>query len=279
LLTPCLEDIIAALGEISRMPESQSTGALTGAIQDILELAHRRSRTPSVRSSEAYIRDVVELDYGAAVKKHFDRPQLQKMLQEMRRALPTLNEEVYRITGVDRLSQKAKDLGVVLQANPFKGSDATGLRGFYVNEAELLKRPLIWVNTAGHPTAMAASFWHEVGHHLTNRVWGIRHHPVSLSFGASYRDDLADPKEIAADMVRVLAGYPKTTAKHLFGGSDLAALSRDADRLVSAARPHMRAVMGFDFQSRFTPKENLYYLGGIIHVAKLRTTLLSEYDI
>jgi hypothetical protein len=261
------------------MLESHSTGALKGAIEDILSTAHKRSRTPYVRSAEAYIRKVAALDYGAAVRKHFDGPQLRQMLKEMHNTLPTLNREVYRITELGGLSRKAAHLGVVLQAHPFKGSDATGLRGFYVNEAEILKRPLIWVNTATHPVAMAASFWHEVGHHLTNRIWGIRHHPISLSMGPDYRDDLADPKEIAADMVRVLAGYPQATARSLFGGPDMEALSHNVDQLVFKVLPHVQAVMGLDFQSRFSARENLYYLGGIIHVAKLRITLLSEYGI
>jgi hypothetical protein len=201
------------------------------------------------------------------------------MLKEMRKALPTLNYQAYRITEIDRLSRIAENLGAVLQAHELKGSDASGLRGFYVNEAQLLKRPLIWVNTATHPTGMAAAFWHEIGHHLTDRMWGTSHQPVSMSFGDNYRDDLADPKEVAADMVRVLAGYPQATARVLFGGSDMESMGQNADLLVSKARPHVRAVMGFDFQGRFSPKENLYYLGGMIHNAKLRTTLLSEYGI
>ena len=85
---------------------------------------------------------------------------------------------------------------------------------------------------------------------------GHRQQSCRLSFGANYRDHLADPKEIAADMVRVLAGYPKPTAERLFGGPDPEALSHDADLLVARARPHVRAVMGFDFQSHCSPREN-----------------------
>jgi hypothetical protein len=279
LLTTCLKDIIAARGGNKRMAEPQSEGALKQAIGDILKVASTRNRTPSVRGAEAYFRSVVRLDYEAAVKRHFDRPQLKQMLKEVRKTLPTLNREVYRITGIGRLSRIAAGLGVVLQAHAFSGSDGAGFRGFYVNEAEVLKRPLIWVNTAAHPASVAAAFWHEIGHHLTNRIWGIHHHSVGMSFVANYRDHLADPKEIAADMVRVLGGYPKPIAEKLFGGSDLEALSQDADLLVSKAISHLRAVVGFDFQSRSSPRDNLHYLGGIIHTAKLRMTLLSEYGI
>ncbi len=95
----------------------------------------------------------------------------------------------------------------------------------------------------------------------------------------NYRDLLSDPKEIAADMVRVLGGYPRPTAMRLFGGEDMEALRRDADLLVAKATSHVRAVMGFDFQNRFSQRDNFYYLGGMIHTAKLRTTLLSEYGI
>lgn len=261
------------------MPECQRDGALNGAIGEILKSVAARGRTPGVRSAVTYIRDVAKLDYGAAVRKHFDRAQFRGMFHEMRRALPTLNREVYRVTDPNGLRAIAQRLGVVLQANAFKESDGTGLRGFYVNEAEVLKRPLIWINTATHPTAVAAAFWHEIGHHLSNRMWGARQYPSSLAFSSNAPDRFTDPKEIAADMVRVLAGYPRANAQRLFGKSDLQALGDNVDLLVSATIPHMRAEMGFDFQSRFSAKENLYYLGGIIHVAKLRITLLSEYGI
>lgn len=261
------------------MPEDRSVGALNGAIRDILKVAHAQGRAPSIRSAQKHIRNISELDYGAAVRRHFDRGQLNQMLKEMRKALPTLNRQMYRITDVEKLAKIAHKLGVLLKAEAFKGTDASGLRGFYVNEAEVLKRPLIWVNTATHPTGVAASFWHEIGHHLTNRMWGHRHSPISLSHGTNYSDDLANPKEVAADLVRVLAGYPQPIAMQLFGRVDMEALGRDPDRMIARARPYVQAAMGFDFTSRCTPKENLYYLGGMIHNAKLRTTLLSEYGI
>jgi hypothetical protein len=261
------------------MSDGQSAGALKQAIEDILKLAPSGSRTRSIRSAEAYIRDVVELDYNAAVSKHFSGPQLTRMFREVRKTLPTLNQEVYRIKDVRRLTRKAAALGVVLRADAYNGSDATGLRGFYVKKAERLTRPLIWVNSATHPVVTAASFWHEVGHHLTGPIFGNRRQRVHLSLGPDYRDDMADPEEIAADMVRVMAGYPQPVAQRLFGGSDMEALSYDADLLVSKVRPYVRAKMGLDFDRRFSPKENLYYLRGMIYVAKLRSTLLSEYGI
>jgi hypothetical protein len=260
------------------MPDDQSTGALREAIDDILKVARARKRKTTLRGAEAYFRDIAQLDYAVVVKRHLAPAQLKEIFKDVRKTLPTLNRVVYSITDIRRLSGIAEQLGVVLQAHAFAGSDGAGFRGFYVNERQVLKRPLIWVNTAAHPTTVAAAFWHEIGHHLTNRIWGLRHQPVNQSFWANYRDHLDDPKEIAADMVRVLGGYPQPTALRLFGGPNLDASRQDADQLVAGARPHVKA-MGFDFQSQFSPKENLFYLGGIIHTAKLRTTLLSEYGI
>lgn len=261
------------------MPERQSAGALKGAIDDILRLAQTRRVLPSVRNAEAYFRSVARLDYSAALKKHFDRQQLKQMLKELRKTLPTLNLEIYRIIDIHRLSRIAGEMGVVLQAHAFTGADGAGFRGFYVNQGHILKRPLIWVNSAAHPAAAAAAFWHEIGHHLMNTMWGTRQDSIGFSFGANYSDDIADPKEIAADMVRVLGGYPRPIAERLFGRSDMETLSRDADLLVSGARPHVKAVMGLDFRSYSSPMANLYYLGGMIHTAKFRMTLLAEYGI
>jgi hypothetical protein len=280
LLASCLADIIATLGESSGMPESQSAGALQGVVGEILKAAAKKgSQAAAVRRTEAELRSIAQHDYDAAVRQHFDRRQLRRILKEVRRSLPTLNCEVYRVTEIDRLREIAEKLGVILQARAFPGSQGAGFRGFYVNEAENLKHPLIWVNTAAPPVAAAAAFWHEIGHHLTNPILEDQRATTSMSFGSNYREHLADPREIAADMVRVLAGYPKPIALQLFGGSDADALRADVDLLVARAMSHVRSVMGYNFRNRRSPKEEIYYLGGMIHTAKLRMTLLSEYDI
>ncbi len=54
---------------------------------------------------------------------------------------------------------------------------------------------------------------------------------------------MSDPKEIAADLVRVLAGYPKPIAQRLFGGPDREELRADVELLVARAMSHVRSVM------------------------------------
>jgi hypothetical protein len=259
------------------MPDSQA-GALKGAIDEILKFANAQSGASNPRRAELYCRAIARRDYDLTLKRHFDRTQLRQLVKELRRTLPTLNRQIYRITDLTRLAGIARKLGVTLQDHAFRGSEGAGFRGFYVNEVEVLRNPIIWVNTAAPPAAAAAAFWHEVGHHLTSQVWGVSH-SVSPSFNTSERDDFSDPREIAADLVRVLGGYPKVIAQSLFGGGDMERTRYDADRLVAKAIPHVRSVMGFDLRNQFSAQENIFYLGGMIHTAKLRTTLLSQYGI
>ena len=259
------------------MPDSQA-GALNGAIRDILKVTSANGRMIHARRAEQYCRDISRRDYDLTLKQHFDRVELREIFKEIRRTLPTLNAQVFRITDFRRLAEIARKMGIVFQDHALAGSDGTGFRGFYVNEKEVLKSPIIWVNSAAPPAAAAAAFWHEVGHHLTGQIWGTSE-PGTSAMNTANRDDFCDPKEIAADMVRVLAGYPKPIAERLFGGPDMEATCFDADRLVAKAIPHVRAVMGFNLRNQFSAQENVFYLGGMIHTAKLRTTLLSQYGI
>jgi len=253
-------------------------GALKGAIEDILKFSKAPGRAAKARRAEQHCRVIAGRDYDLALRRHFDPAQLRQIFREVQRTLPTLNREIYRTTDRGRLAGVAEKLGVVLQDHALGGSEGAGFRGFYVNEAKVLKSPIIWVNTAAPAPAAAAAFWHEVGHHLTGRLWGIAQ-SVGSSF-TGYPDDFSDPKEIVADMVRVLGGYPQVIARRLFDGSDMAAGRYDADMIIRKAMPHVRAMMGFDLRrNQFATQGNLLYLGGVIHTAKLRMTLLSQYGI
>jgi len=252
---------------------------LNGIIREILHFAKKQNGKPAEDRAEKFYQSVARLDYATAMKKYFDGPQLKAIVRELRAVLPTLNREVFRIKDTRRLAKIAADMGVELQARTFEGSSGRELRGFYVNNGELLKQPLIGVNTANHPVAVAAAFWHELGHHLTDLLFGIKDQAPSLFAGATYHRHMEEPREIAADILMVLACYPQESAKRLFRGPEANALMLDANLLISRVFPHVRAVTGFDFETHFSVRENLHYVAGLIHVAKLRGALLSEYQI
>src|SRR6266436_4210540 len=97
--------------------------------------------------------------------------------------------------------------------------------------------------------AGVAADWHELGHHLTSRTFDLSR-PIQLrrSFASIYQDHLADPLEIAADMVSALAAYPRPAAQRLFGRFVKSGEAPDIESLVLKARAHLRSVARFDFR-------------------------------
>jgi len=261
------------------VPTSREPRSLEGLIRDILRFSKSRTAEPSVRSAAKYFSALSRTDYAAALRNQFDRQQIHEIIAELHRPLPALNRWVFAQTDLRQLARMATRFGVVVRPQSFDGPEGSTLRGFYVNDSTLLKGPMLYVNTANHPVAVAATFWHELGHHLTHQIFGGRPERLNLSFAANYEDHLYSPQEIVADIVMVLGGYPRPAAERLFGGSQGAKANHDLDWLVSKARPYVRSSSGFDFEKRFTAIENLYYLAGVIHVAKLRAALFSEYAI
>jgi hypothetical protein len=219
------------------------------------------------------------LDYGRALRNRFDRAEIHELLQELRRSLPALNCEVFREIDLRRLAETAAAFGVNVQARQFDGDEGRALRGFYVHDYTVLRRPLIVVNTANHPVSVVAAFWHEMGHHLTHSVFGDAHDHVSPHFSTNYHDHLNHPEEIVADMLTVLACYPKPAARKVFGDSVTSDARRNAESLTSKVMPYVRSVTGFDFERGSSSTDTLRQLAGVIHVAKLRAALLREYGV
>src|SRR5216683_3102168 len=159
------------------------------------------------------------------------------------------------------------------------------VRGFYVTSAKgMLKRPLIYINTAHHPLAVSTTICHEVGHHLSAQMFGSgADEPVHFFFDADYAGHLGDPGELAADAMVSLAGYPYPIAKKIFETPwnwGLVARAKDLTQAALAeVRGHVRRVYGFDLMERIPANQRLHYLSGMIHFAKLRWALLAEYDL
>ena len=262
------------------MAESRAFRSLDGVIREIVKHAQPRSaRAPSRDDAEKSFRFLLRLDYAAALSEHFDHQQVGEIFAEMRAALPRLNREIFDILDRRRLAQIAAAMGAVLHANAFGGGDGQSLRGFYVHDGDLMNRPLIGLNTMNHPVAVAATFWHEIGHHLTRNIFGDSPERLELTFNASYENHLTDPREIAADILMVLACYPQSAAKRLFGGCHADVMQHDFETLTLRVRPYLSSATGFDFAKVFPALEGVHYLAGIVHLAKLRATLLNEYGI
>jgi hypothetical protein len=237
------------------------------------------AKTPGLRTLHSFY-SLAGRDYSNAVRKLFDRRQVAEILAEMCASLPGLNQRVFQTVDLRGLTRIAAELGAVLKAKPLDDSRGRALRGFYVGDRVLVGKPLIYVNTADHPVRVAAAFWHEVGHHLVKRIFDSRRAQTRLSLSPVYQTHLDDPEEIVADMLLVLACYPHHAALRLFdSAASTKPLNQEPGRLVARARPYIRAVSGWDFEKKRTAAENLERLTGMIHFAKLRATLLSDFEI
>jgi hypothetical protein len=261
---------------MSTTAEADSLGAF---IRYIARLSGARATSAELDDAHAYLSALSHLDYGRALRIQFDCAEIRELLKELRRSLPTLNREVFREIDLRRLARTAATLGANVQARRFDGEEGRALRGFYVHDYTVLKRPLIVVNTANHPVSVIAAFWHEMGHHLTHSVFGNTQDHVSPYFSTNYHDHLNHPEEIVADMLTVLACYPKPAATRLFDDSVTSAARPNTESLTSKVMPYVRSVTGFDFERRFSSTDALRQLAGVIHVAKLRAALLKEYGV
>ncbi len=276
------------MGESVRAMAGRANGnaQVDKLISRILAETMRREshKVDSWRRPSADIRRLVERDYVRSLRRYLPYRELRRLISAFADVLPEFNREPVGMMSTERLARRASDLDLNFKAAPYEGEDGLALRGFYVTRKQgILKRPLIYVNTAHHPLAVSATFCHEVGHHVTAEVIGGDDDPVHFFFDADYATHLEEPSELAADVMVSFAGYPEPIARKIFATPWKWGLVARAKNLTDAAldevRGHIKKVYGFDLMARIPPHQRLHYLSGMIHYAKLRWALLAEYDV
>jgi len=236
------------------------------------------------RKPEKSFRRLIRRDYVRDVRRNLSYRQLLELLAATDAVLPDLNRKPLNVMPIKQQAQLAAGLGLHFKASPRTGTEGLALRGFYVNKLQrVLKRPLIYVNTAHHPVAVSTTFCHELGHHFATAILRPRDQKVHLFFDADYSEHLDDPGELAADVLVSLAGYPRPVADKIFAESSGLGLVASTKNLTDAAfseiHAHLKKVYALDLKSGVSPRQRLNYLSGMIHYAKLRWALLAEYDV
>lgn len=252
-------------------------------ISEVVNGSHATpNHTPVSDTGRHDVQLILNSDYGSQLNRQFSPQDLRSVLKVMRLAVPRLNLAQFRPENLVELKRTANRLGTRFVAQSFTGNDGLSLLGFYVDEQRPARRPTICVNTAHHPVAIAAAFWHEVGHHLTARLLNDLQEPIHFSLRAEYYKHLEQPLELIADILVSLAAYPKRTARRLFGylaeagGLGAAPIWNE---ILRKAKRHLQIETGFEFIEDLPAAQNLHYLAGMIHFTKLRMALLSEYDV
>jgi hypothetical protein len=241
-------------------------------------------KVASWKKPAAAIRRLLKQDYVRSLRRHLSYNDVRTLVSEFEKIFPGFNARSVSMMSTRKFGAIAAKLNFHLQAAPYEGPDGLALRGFYVTRAQgILKRPLVFVNTAHHPLAVTTSFVHELAHHVHSEVLDLPVEPVHFFFDADYATHLAEPGELAADVMVSLAGYSAETARRIFPSGWNWGLVARAENFTEAAfeevRSHLRRVYGFDLMARIPPAERVNRLAGMIHYAKLRWALLAEYDL
>ena len=251
----------------------------------------------SWQNPEADIRRLAEHDYAPELRSRLNRTVLDDIVSAGRAIMPRLNcdHEPERIEnwltatpseGLETLfADVTRRIDVHFQGTPFTGPEGLALRGFFLDrDNQSLKRPLIYVNTAHHPVAVAASFFHEIGHLVASQVFRERRAGVHLFIDADFLAHFDDLEELAADIVLTLVAYPAPIARRIFvdpwNWGVLVGSTELSDEVFGQVSDYFRCSFGVSLSAAKLPaRRKLNYLAGMIHFAKMRFALLTEYGI
>jgi hypothetical protein len=253
---------------------------LEGLAAEILA-ANASRPSAAARNLKREIKALARRDYGQALRKSLGRQEVLEIVAEARRMVwPHINREPLRLVAPREFARLWSRLGVDFRLAKFEGPQGLALMGFYAGKVGPSKRPLIYVNTAHHPAAIGAVFSHEMGHHLTAKIFASQEEYSAYLNYTAFGDNLGDPAELAADCLVSLGAFPKNVARRMFGTE-----SRPSERANPAASPlasvgnYIQSRYGFSIDARIPVQKKLPYLAGMIYYANLRKALLDEYDI
>jgi hypothetical protein len=225
------------------------------------------------------IRRLSQRDYATNLRRRLSFDQINELVERATDVWPHFNQKVLGPPSKEFFSRAADALHLHLKAKRYT---SLALYGFYVDRSETaLAKPLIFVNSAHHNLAIGTTFCHEVGHHFCTEIAKPKPSGVRFYFDAAYNEHLHDVGELSADVIVSLGGYPKAAARAIFKRRGKAIAHRGSlDRdVICDIREHLEASYGFAFSIALPPVQNLQYLAGMIHYAKLRAALLEEYDV
>lgn len=229
------------------------------------------------------IRKLIEHDYASSLRRHISYRQVRSLLADFMNIFPGFNQRSGAMPSMAQLAEIARALGFHLKATPLEGQDGMAFRGFYVPSAPgMLKLPLVYVNTAFPPVAVATAFMHELAHHRSCGLFEIQLQSMHL-LDFDYAEHLDDPVELAADIVVSVAGFPEPVARRIFTkppGDD----SEDGGRELSATvieeiHRHLEQTYGLDLTADMPNESRVFFLSEMIHLSKLRSALLAEFDL
>jgi hypothetical protein len=165
-----------------------------------------------------------------------------------------------------------------IRAEPYTTGVGLSLRGFYCRtEIGDERRLIIFLNTAHHPGAVAATFAHELGHHMC----GLRDRgrPIAAMEGTFY-NHLKESDEVFADTLVSLSTYSRYVIRKIRLTQRPTARRIDFVRQVRRAYGLMSSSYRVDLlDAKLNKFQRLYYLTELVHFLRLRGALHSSFQI
>jgi hypothetical protein len=257
---------------------------IVGLTADIVKTAETISsdRVPALTTTPDEIKRLWNREYGRALRTCLSRAEVREIVNEgKRKAWPHLNKGAVRLGSVREFAARAAALGADFKIAEMDWPSGLAVLGFYLGtDSGLKKRPLICLNVAHHPAAVATAFLHEVGHHVTSKLFSSRDESIQLSRQVGYQAHLSDPRELAADVLVSLGVFPSDMAAQLFDDSPPRKISSMDGRNASpaAVKTVVSTARRYGLDLKTLPlQQRLQYQAGLVHMTKLRQALLEEY--
>ena len=269
----------------TRTTAGERPSIFDGLAAEIVKASKGPRESSASRNATAEIRALEQNDYGRPLRRSLARAEVREIIAEARSTVwPRLNDQSVKLVSPAEFTRLWSGLGVQFQLASLRGAEGLAVLGFYVREMGSSRLPLICVNTAHHPAAIGAAFSHEMGHHLVGRLYGSHKQHAQLLTYTAYGEHLDDPEELAADVLVSLGVFPEAIARKIFlkprkESQAKSAAAEIADSISTTVLKYFEGRFGLTFGAQPPSTKKLQYLAGVIHFAKLRHALLTEYDI
>lgn len=104
---------------------------------------------------------------------------------------------------------------LAVRAEPYREGAGLALRGFFCRtRLDEQDKFVIFVNTAHHPGAVAATLGHELGHYIYGSMAGEKA-PMTALMEGSFASHLASEDELFADSLVALSAYSHETIRNI----------------------------------------------------------------
>jgi hypothetical protein len=176
---------------------------------------------------------------------------------------------------IDKLFRKFGPREIELRAEPYRQGAGLSLRGFFcrTNIGESSKF-VIFINTAHHPAAVAATLGHELGHYIYGSMVGEKASMTAFMEG-TFSSHLKEGDELFADSLVALSAYSKELMTEIGAiGGVTPGSSDELFRRIRKAYGMMGSRYNVNLQNGKMPSAwRVRYMTSMTHFFKLRCAL------